>query len=314
MLNNHKPLVSVIIPTFNRSTQLEKCINSVFESDYKNIELIITDDNSNDDSRKKILKKYKKMKILYLYSNKKKFLSYNLNKAIKKSNGELILKLDDDNTLNKNAISQLVYFFLKNKDLGVAGPVALYSEYPNFICHAGVTRSKIMRRAIYPYSNLNINSTLSEVNIEDFTNVFMFRRKVLHLSGLMDLSIPYMGEDSEFQARVVKSGYMIKLCNKAFVYHNIPFKNERYFIRFDKFRLYHTMRSKIIYEMRYAKKYQKITFTLSIPIYLSYYASRIILNEDKPKNKLSLFLNVIKGTWSGYIDSIKRKTNIEYLD
>ncbi len=315
MILNNNLLVSVVIPTFNRSTNLQNCIDSVLKSNYKNIEIIITDDNSNDGTKGKILKKYKNKKINYFYSKNKKFLSYNLNKAIKKSKGELILKLDDDNVLDKNAITEMVSTLLIDKRIGVVGPVALYLKNPNIICHAGVTkRSKIMRRAIYSYANKDLKTLPTTLSVEDFTNVFMFKREAIIKSGLFDLEIPYMGEDSEFQARVVRNGYKIKLCNNAFVYHNIPFKTEKYFIRFNNVRLYHTMRSKILYEMRYAKHHQKLTFIISIPIYWSYYAYRIFKTKDKFNNKLTLLKNVINGTFNGFTDSIKKKTSIEYLD
>ncbi len=312
---NKKTLVSIIIPTFNRATQLEMCLNSVFQSTYKNIEVIIVDDNSNNKIRKKILTNYKNKNINYFYSKDKRFLSYNLNKAIKKSKGELILKLDDDNTLDKNTISEMVSSFYNDKKLGVVGPVALYSKKSNIICHAGVTRrSKIMRRAIYEYVNTNISSLPSNVQVEDFTNVFMFSKQAIIESGLFDLEIPYMGEDSEFQARVVRKGYKIKLCNKAIVYHDIPYTEKMYFIRFNNLRLYHTMRSKILYEMRYAKNYQKFTFTLSMPIYWSYYAYRILKSNENLNNKIYLFKNVIDGTVAGFVDSMKKKSSINYLN
>ena len=271
------PLVSVIIPTFNRKNYLKKCINSVFSSTYKNIEVIIADDCSTDNSMKIILKKYDNKKINYIYSKHKHFLSYNINLAIKKSKGSLILKLDDDNQLHKKAIDAMVYEFLSNNDVGVVGPVAVYAGNSGIVCHAGVRRSKFMRRAIYPFMNCKLTKEItSNLKIDDFTNVFMFNRKAAIKSGLMDLDIPYMGEDSEFQARISRSGYKIKLCSTALVYHNIPFSTETYFLRFNKIRFYHTMRSKVIYEIRYAPNLKKITFLTSIPLYWGYYAYRIL--------------------------------------
>ena len=314
MNKDERPLVSVIIPTFNRINDLKKCLNSVFSSTYKNIEVIIVDDCSTDNSMKTILKNYDNKKIKYIYSKDKHFLSYNLNIGIKKSKGSLILKLDDDNQLHKKAIEYMVYEFLNNNNFGVVGPIALYAKNPDIVCHAGVRRSKFMRRALYPFMNCKLTKTIdSNLKIDDFTNVFMFNRDAAIKSGLMDLDIPYMGEDSEFQARISKLGYGIKLCSAAIVYHNIPFNNEIYFLRFNEIRFYHTMRSKVIYEIRYAPNIKKITFLTSIPLYWGYYAYRIFKNSNNFNKNTIMFYNVIKGTFSGLKLGFSGKSNIEWL-
>ena len=51
------PLVSVIIPTYNSSRTLEKCLESIKNQTYKNIEIIVVDNNSTDNT-KEIAKKF----------------------------------------------------------------------------------------------------------------------------------------------------------------------------------------------------------------------------------------------------------------
>ena len=67
-----RPLVTVYITNNNYGIFLKKSIQSVLDQSYKNIYLIIVDDNSNDNS-KKILKEYKsKDKIKIIYNKKKR--------------------------------------------------------------------------------------------------------------------------------------------------------------------------------------------------------------------------------------------------
>ena len=64
---NSKPKIDIIIPNYNKGNYIDQAIMSVINQTYKNWQLFVIDDNSDDDS-KKILKKYKnkkKIKIIY---------------------------------------------------------------------------------------------------------------------------------------------------------------------------------------------------------------------------------------------------------
>jgi len=67
-----KPLVSVIIPTFNSQKHINKCLKSILNSSFKNFELIVIDDCSSDNSQT-ILKKYQINKKVVVYYFKKNF-------------------------------------------------------------------------------------------------------------------------------------------------------------------------------------------------------------------------------------------------
>lgn len=102
------PLVSVILPTYNRAWILKTAIDSVFSQDYPYIELIIIDDGSTDQTRQ-ILDTYKdKLTIIH---QENKGVSAARNVGIKKSRGELIALLDSDDAWENQKISCQVDFF-----------------------------------------------------------------------------------------------------------------------------------------------------------------------------------------------------------
>lgn len=120
--------VSVIIANYNNATFLEDCINSVIKQSYKNLEIIVVDDNSTDNSLK-VLKKYKK-KITLIKNKKKTFIgSYNqMNsyyKGFLKSNGKYIFFLDSDDFFKKNKIKihMKIYKKLKNQKILFDRPI-----------------------------------------------------------------------------------------------------------------------------------------------------------------------------------------------
>ena len=120
--------VSVLIANYNNEKYLAESINSVRKQNYQNIEIIVHDDASSDNSIKKI-NKYKNIIII---KNKKRsnYGSYNqMNayfRAFKKSNGEVIFFLDSDDLFKKNKIKSVISTFLKNKKISSLFDLPIY--------------------------------------------------------------------------------------------------------------------------------------------------------------------------------------------
>ena len=98
---NQDILVSVVIPTYSRNTTLCKAIDSVIKQTYKNLEIIVVDDNPADSewrhSTEELMEQYKKdSRVRYLKNKRNLGGSGARNEGIKVSNGEYIAFLDDD--------------------------------------------------------------------------------------------------------------------------------------------------------------------------------------------------------------------------
>ncbi len=101
-------LVSVILPTYNRAWALKDAIDSVLSQDYPQIELIVIDDGSTDDTQN-LLVPYRDR--LTLLTQENKGVSAARNAGIKESRGSLIALLDSDDAWDKRKISCQVDFF-----------------------------------------------------------------------------------------------------------------------------------------------------------------------------------------------------------
>ena len=112
MVNNDDdrglPLVSVILPTFNRAWALTEAVDSVLSQDYPHIELIVIDDGSTDNTQI-LLEPYKDR--ITVLTRENKGVSAARNAGIKKSRGDLIALLDSDDAWDKRKISCQVEFF-----------------------------------------------------------------------------------------------------------------------------------------------------------------------------------------------------------
>lgn len=105
-----KPFLSVLICTYNRLELLKQALQSVLEQDFKDLEIIISDDHSNDGTKEFInaLAKHQPQLRYSLNTNYKQGPNGNKNNALDQARGEYILFLDDDDMLLNGALSTLV--------------------------------------------------------------------------------------------------------------------------------------------------------------------------------------------------------------
>jgi len=94
----HNKMVSVIIPTYNRSKLLRRAIQSVLAQTYQDIELIVVDDGSTDDTRGGV-EGFNDSRIRYIQHGENKGANAARNTGVKATNGEYINFLDDDDEL-----------------------------------------------------------------------------------------------------------------------------------------------------------------------------------------------------------------------
>ncbi len=113
----NEPLVSVIIPTYNRGRLILDSVNSVLNQTYKNIELIVVDDCSTDDT-KEIIESIKDFRIKYIKLEKNSGACAARNRGIERATGEFIAFNDsDDLWIPEKICSQLDFLNKNNADI-----------------------------------------------------------------------------------------------------------------------------------------------------------------------------------------------------
>lgn len=132
MKNNNK-LISIIVPVYNMEKYIDKCINSIINQTYKNIEIIIVDDGSTDKSNK-MIDKYKKIdKRIKVYHKKNGGLSDARNYGLEKATGEYIGFVDSDDYIENNMYEILYNNLIKYKaDISVVNYNLVYEKDFNY--------------------------------------------------------------------------------------------------------------------------------------------------------------------------------------
>ena len=107
--NNHK--VSIIILNYNAGDLLLNCLNSVFKTSHDDIEVIIVDNASIDNSHRKCKEKFEKIKLI----ENKQNLGYceGNNVGIRAATGEFIIILNPDTIIAPNCVTELITAYEK---------------------------------------------------------------------------------------------------------------------------------------------------------------------------------------------------------
>lgn len=133
-------LISVIIPTYNRSDKIERAIISVLNQSYKNIELIVIDDNANNKEErmktKNVVEKYKNIKYIENTENMGGALTRNI--GINNAQGDYIAFLDDDDEFIYNKLELQMKLMTEKENEGKN--VALIYCYKRLIDNEGNTK------------------------------------------------------------------------------------------------------------------------------------------------------------------------------
>jgi glycosyltransferase involved in cell wall biosynthesis len=120
MKHTNKPLVSVVMPVRNAGNFLLEAIESILNQTYTNLELIVVNDASNDNTAK-ILSSFKD-KRMKVFKNKRRFgVTKSANLAIGKARGEYIARMDGDDIADLERIEKQVNFLNKNKNVVAVG-------------------------------------------------------------------------------------------------------------------------------------------------------------------------------------------------
>lgn len=177
-----KPLVSIIIPAYNCSQYIDKCIESILIQTYKNIEIIIINDGSLDNTEIVIKKYINKDKRIKYFSQKNLGPSIARNNGIEKASGKYLMFVDSDDIVSSIYVEKLLdkiesincdivccgyideskYGIFKLNDFWINKEKLNKEEFIRCTCRGvgGVLWAKIFRRDIIIDNNIRMNSKI----------------------------------------------------------------------------------------------------------------------------------------------------------
>ena len=163
--------VSILIPVYNVERYLDECLKSVINQTYKNIEVIIVNDGSTDNSLS-IIRKFTEIDIrIKVINQNNKGLSNARNVALKEATGEYVFYLDSDDYLTVNCIKVLVEKIkLDNSDMVMFDYSRIDDNGSNeIIVSLGLDKKNI-------YSGMEIAELMLKNLIQGYTCFRLYRR------------------------------------------------------------------------------------------------------------------------------------------
>ncbi len=219
------PRVSVIIVSWNALALLQKCLPSVAQTDYPNLELILADNASEDDSAAWVEARYPEVNIVR-HPDNWLFCRGN-NEAIRHATGKYVLLLNNDVEVPPGWLRPLVETMENDPHVGAAQPKLLqYADRGRFE-YAGAAGGFIDCVG-YPFTRGRLFDTMEKDRgqYDDARDVFwatgaalMLRRAALDEVGLLDERFEMHMEEIDLCWRLWRAGWRVRVEPRSEAYH-----------------------------------------------------------------------------------------------
>lgn len=215
-MNKYKILVSVIIPAYNAGEMIKSTLSSIFNQTYKNLEVIVVDDGSTDNTSEEVQAVRCFDPRLILLRKKNGGPSSARNYGIEHSNGEYIIFVDADDCLRADAIACMVSCAIKNN----SDIIAFNFETSSSV----VTRKNIISNQ-FPQMEVgdshDLLKSLFSDEIGNFMWSFFFKASIFKSEGIRFPEDISLMEDAVVLNTILSLPRKISFINKSLYRYNI---------------------------------------------------------------------------------------------
>ena len=261
--------ISIIVPIYNASKYLKKCLDSLVNQTKKELEFILINDGSTDDSES-IIKSYEDDRIKY-FKRSNHGIGKTRNFGINKSTGKYIMFLDSDDYLKTDAC-EVLYKRIEKEKLDVV------------VCDFYRVNSSVLEEKINDFKNTSLKDNpklLLDINLAPWNKIY---RSDLIKDNKIKFVEDLKYEDAPFVALALLKSKKIGKVNKALVYYRVHEKSET------------TVRDERIFDIikivdiirGYFKDYdwsRDVVDTLTIKILVNYNIQQRNISDKKLRNK-----------------------------
>lgn len=194
------PLVTVVIASYNHAPYIERCILSVVQQTYSNIELLVIDDGSTDDSVARIERLQQEYGFEFRVQQNRG-LTHTLNDAVSRAQGSLIAPFGSDDIMVPERIAKQVAYMWDKPEVGIcAGNIELIDS-------DGYLFPESRQRRDIAFRRLDFDDVFMERKPYPPAPTLLFRKEALERVGGFDPEIRL--EDLLIELKITHAGYYI---------------------------------------------------------------------------------------------------------
>lgn len=207
------PFVSVIIPAYNEESVIDRTIESILNSNYPNLEVIVIDDGSKDQTPSVVSRKYNTIEKVLLFQKKNGGKASAINLGIRKAKGDIFIAIDADTVVSPDSISALIRHFSDENIAAVSGNVRVGNK-KNLLTtwqHIEyVTGFNLEKRA---FATLNCVPVVPGA-------IGAWRKQVVEELGYF--TDDTLAEDTDMTLKIIRQGYKVVIDEQAYAYTEAP--------------------------------------------------------------------------------------------
>ena len=210
-MNNRSPLISIIVPAYNRASEIDEFLKSFTRQAVKDFEIVVVDDGSKDNTKDIVEKHRSNLNINYFYQENKGPGAAR-NKGMEEAEGDYFVFIDSDCTVPKNYIKNLIEHIKKDTFDAFGGPDSYQEDFPDLL--------KAINYSMTSFIGTGGTRGTSGKSVGKYYprsfNMGIKKSVYKKIGGMNELR---HGQDMDFSSRIYKAGFAVKFFKDVLVYH-----------------------------------------------------------------------------------------------
>ena len=290
-----------MIPTFNRSSKLRSCIQSVLSSTSRPDEIIVVDDASTDDTARMVRSEFPDVQLIR--HETETFAGGSINDGILASKRPYVLIIDDDNVIHRDLIRSLHALISSRPEIGVVGPITYWLAQPDVIMYTGAVYTRYFHRTVFVGANEKDRSQFTTpFQVTNIPNCFMLRREVAIQTGLIDADLfTAFGEDGSLQDKIALRGFKVFIEPSAKTFHDVDLRQRGDLsFRYTVEKIYYGMRTHTAHIRVFERSpVIRVARLASTPLYAAFYAFMGVRFSESFRGALAACWASLAGSMDG---------------
>ena len=217
-----KNKLAIILVNWNQYELTRSCILSILNCDYKNLKIIVVDNNSEDKSVDLLKSEFDYVNLIQNQSNLGFTGANNIGISMARDLGfEFIMLLNNDTEVENSFIEPLLERFELEKDLGAIQPLILNFYERDIVWNYGGKFNRFFGNPVTLYKNFRKDNLIKSKYTDWITGCcFVFRSRLIDQIGYLDDDYFVYYEDVDYSIKITNAGYKLGLEKNSIIFHH----------------------------------------------------------------------------------------------